>query len=419
MEAAPPRPLLRRAAGSNRANFGHAQSLRVTPAPTSVGRRGFHAPFSRPHALALALALPRRRRTPCRARSSGSGTTHLLSWLQEFPNTHGLDGLKIHQSAYAGGGLGVFATRSFSPGELVCRIPTAALILPGDSSSEDMDAALAEKLLSELAAGSDSEYGPYVQSLPGGKDPLLTCRTTMETDLAPLHPLCWPSELQGEPYVVELMHGSLNGCCTLSARLSQGLDIANSLAARGFSKSEVLWALTAVDSRSFNLRAGPGRAVRAMVPVIDLLNTFVPVASGPSCWNCQFSGDFDSGAELKAVSHIQPGDELTHLYSELSSAALWASYGFVPDEPMENPHEAALIDVPLEEEAVSSYRELLGSLAPRHWRDEKTLLFEVPWDAEEETGPVYATLFALLAREAESAELAGDGAVPARRLQHR
>ncbi|CAE7819360.1 TIC20-V [Symbiodinium sp. CCMP2592] len=177
---------------------------------------------------------------------------------------------------------------------------------------------------------------------------------------------------------------------------------------------QVLWALTAVDSRSFNLRAAPGRAVRAMVPLIDLLNTFVPVASGPCCWNCQFSGDFDSGAELKAASHIQPGDELTHLYSELSSAALWASYGFVPDEPMENPHEAALIDVPLEEEAVSSNRELLGSLAARHWRDEKTLLFEVPWDAEEETGPLYATLFALLAREGESAELAGDGAVPAR-----
>ncbi|CAE7525506.1 TIC20-V, partial [Symbiodinium sp. CCMP2456] len=127
-----------------------------------------------------------------------------------------------------------------------------------------------------------------------------------------------------------------------------------------------------------------------------------------------FSGDVDSGAELKAVRHIQPGDELTHLYSELSSAALWASYGFVPDEPMENPHEVALIDVPLEEEAVSSHKELLRSLAPRHWRDEKTLLFEVPWDAEEETGPVYATLFALLAREAESAELAGDGAIPAR-----
>lgn len=128
----------------------------------------------------------------------------------------------------------------------------------------------------------------------------------------------------------------------------------------------------------------------------------------------KFSGDVDSGAELKAVSQIQPGDELTHLYSELSSAALWASYGFVPDEPMENPHEAALIDVPLEEEAVSSRKDLLGSLAPRHWRDEKTLLFEVPWDTEEETGPVYATLFALLGREAESAELAGNGAIPAR-----
>ncbi|CAE7502746.1 TIC20-V [Symbiodinium microadriaticum] len=402
MEAAPPRPLLRRAAGSKRAIFGHAQSLRVTPAPASVGRRGFHAPFSRPHALALALALPRRRRTPCRSCSSGSDTTNLLSWLQEFPNARGLDGLMIRQSAYAGGGLGVFATRSFSPGELVCRIPADALILPGDLASRDMDLALAETLLSELSAGADSEFAPYIQSLPGGKD------------LAPLHPLSWPSELQGEAYVAELMRGTLNGCCTLSARLSQGLALAHGLAARGFSNSQVLWALTAVDSRSFNLRAGPGGAVRAMVPLIDLLNTFVPVASGPACWNCQFSGDVDSGAELKAVSQIQPGDELTHLYSELSSAALWASYGFVPDEPMENPHEAALIDVPLEEEAVSSHKDLLGSLAPRHWRDEKTLLFEVPWDAEEETGPVYATLFALLGRGAESAELAGNGAIPAR-----
>ncbi|CAE7271757.1 TIC20-V [Symbiodinium natans] len=130
-----------------------------------------------------------------------------------------------------------------------------------------------------------------------------------------------------------------------------------------------------------------------------------------SAWALKFLGDVDSGAKLEAVSLIQPGDELTHLYSELSSAALLASYGFVPSEAMENPHEAALIDLMLPEAIQGSGAP--KDLAPRHWKDETTLLFEVPWDAEEEAGPAYAALFAMLARE-EERELVEQGRPPTR-----
>ncbi|CAE7644655.1 TIC20-V [Symbiodinium pilosum] len=80
---------------------------------------------------------------------------------------------------------------------------------------------------------------------------------------------------------------------------------------------------------------------------------------------------------------------------------------------MENPHEVALIDVPFEERLDSS-EPLLPALAARHWRDDKTLLFEIPWDVEDETGPAYEALFALLAEDVESRELAEEGVAPTR-----
>eukprot|EP00434_Breviolum_minutum_P000636 symbB.v1.2.000556.t1/scaffold19.1/size443072/20 len=59
----------------------------------------------------------RRRRGPlCAVRDCEP----LLEWLKEMPATEGLDGLRIGQSTYEAGGLGVFAAKDFAAGELVC-----------------------------------------------------------------------------------------------------------------------------------------------------------------------------------------------------------------------------------------------------------------------------------------------------------
>ncbi|CAL1169381.1 unnamed protein product, partial [Cladocopium goreaui] len=64
------------------------------------------------------------------------------------------------------------------------------------------------------------------------------------------------------------------------------------------------------------------------------------------------------------------------------------TYGFLPLEAMESPDEAPLISVPLGSGGVQpdQLKQLKQKLEPRHWLDEQTLLFEIPWDLED--GPL-------------------------------
>ncbi|CAJ1460068.1 unnamed protein product [Effrenium voratum] len=339
---------------------------RLVPA-VQVPRPTHRAGWSQPLCSGL-LAVPvvrhlARPRTLSRARvqlRAGRSCEPLLRWLKDLPDVEGLDKLRIRQSAYADGGLGVFAARSFEAGELVCKVPSQALLMPGGDADAE---SLATALLQEYQ-DADSRFQPYFQSLPD------------KIDLAPLHPLLWPKELQQAEYLAELFDGSALAHHIFSARLNR----------RGASADE-MWALAVVDSRSFNLATADGEAVRALVPFIDLFNNFLPLSSGASSWNCVFRGTIESGALLQAECPVQEGEELVHLYDELSTAALWATYGFVPEEDIDNPFEAPLITVPLNKEQ----RRLKLDLEDRHWLDEQTLGFEIPWDAEE-GGPLLPAL---------------------------
>jgi len=307
----------------------------------------------------------------------------LLEWLKEMPATEGLDGLRIGQSTYEAGGLGVFAAKDFAAGELVCRVPTEALLI-SDTKAEDAAETLAQQYLQERCRSS-SRFSAYWQSLP------------QDEDLAPLHPFQWPKDLQCPEYVTQLLKGSLSARLVFDARLGQVAPITS---------SEMLKALALVDSRSFNITDENGEVLRALVPFIDLFNTFVPLASSDNCtWNCWFRGSLQGGATLHTECAITAGTELVHCYGDFSSAELWATYGFLPSETMESPHEAPVISLPLEcsSLAPSVKLQLEKMLKPRHWLDEDTLIFEIPWDIEED-GLLYPTL-ELMASGAEDATL--------------
>eukprot|EP00913_Durusdinium_trenchii_P013789 g12948.t1 len=178
-------------------------------------------------------------------------------------------------------------------------------------------------------------------------------------------------------YVNDLLKGSLSAQRIFQERLKWAS-----------ASPEMKAALVLVDSRSFNLADDQGNVIRALVPLIDLLNTFVPLTSTGS-WNCWFRGNLQEGALLQAECPITEGSELVHCYSDFSSPELWATYGFLPLEAMESSHEAPLISLPLGELKLISQAKKI--LQPRHWLDERTLAFEIPWDAED-GGPLFTVL---------------------------
>ncbi|CAL1128314.1 unnamed protein product [Cladocopium goreaui] len=255
-------------------------------------------------------------------------------------------------------GLGVFAAKDFAAGELLCRVPPEALLIAGDGES------LAQRYLQERSRADSDSFQAYWPSLPA------------KEELAPLHPLHWPPVLRRPEYVAELLRGSLAAQRTFQARLT------------GEVEESMLEALLVVDSRSFNITDEKGRVLRALVPFIDLVNSFVPLTSAANSWNCWFRGNLEEGAMLHAEHSIPRGTELVHCYGTFSSAELWATYGFLPLEAMESPDEAPLISVPLGSGGVQpdQLKQLKQKLEPRHWLDEQTLLFEIPWDLED--GPL-------------------------------
>eukprot|EP00435_Cladocopium_sp_Y103_P031261 s3825_g7.t2 len=299
-----------------------------------------------------------RRRCNTRRRAGERSCNVLVEWLKGTPGVEGLDDLQIGQSTYEAGGLGVFAAKDFAAGDLVCRVPREALLIAGESAES-----LALRYLQERSR-ADSLFKAYWPSLP------------VKEELAPLHPLHWPPVLRRPEYVADLLQGSLAAQRTFQARLTMG-EVDESM----------LEALLVVDSRSFNITDEKGRVLRALVPFIDLVNTFVPLASADGSWNCWFRGNLEEGAMLHAERPIPRGTELVHCYGTFSSAELWATYGFLPLEAMESPDEAVsvlqapLISIPLNDMDRDQLKRLKQMLEPRHWLDEHTMLFEIPWDA--------------------------------------
>lgn len=308
----------------------------------------------------------------------------LLAWLRAL-GAEGLEGLRVGLSPEPGKGRAVFAARDFEPGEVLCRVPPEALLIAErrggtEDAAEEADAAsspeveLAAALLRERRLGPRSRFAPYVASLPG------------PGVLAPSHPLFWPPGVRPE----ELLRGSAHGVDLATEALREGAARAAALLASGQAEdeAEARWALAVVDSRAFTFQPDRASEQLALVPLLDMLNTFTLLKDGEELWQCVFEpeGAVSEGALLNVERPIREGDEVLHVYSHNSSAALWMVYGFLEEGEGENPFEVAGMSVRFLDAVASDgvpVREAkLAALASAGLDPEGPAIFELPRDGQ-------------------------------------
>eukprot|EP00929_Paragymnodinium_shiwhaense_P050421 TRINITY_DN25377_c0_g1_i1.p1 TRINITY_DN25377_c0_g1~~TRINITY_DN25377_c0_g1_i1.p1 ORF type:complete len:422 (+),score=60.56 TRINITY_DN25377_c0_g1_i1:121-1386(+) len=299
----------------------------------------------------------------------------LIAWLREC-GAEGLDGIRLEP--VPGRGLAAVADKNFEPGDLVCHVPGSAIIAPAPQkdSEESGEVALAIELLKEERLEVDSCFAPYIASLPRG------------ADLAPCHPLFWPDDLQ----IDDLLGGSAHGRRLAREAIEDGRLRVADLLRSGYARSEeeAKWALAIVDSRAFTFLPDSDEEQLALIPLLDMLNTFTLLAEddGASLWQCAFESEktASDGADMMAEQPIAAGEELLHLYSTNSSAMLWMVYGFLEDGSGANPCEMAGVDVDIALEldrAPSPLREAKATaLSALDVDCTKPLLFELPDDAQ-------------------------------------
>jgi len=198
--------------------------------------------------------------------------------------------------------------------------------------------------------------------------------------------LHWPSDIAPE----QLLAGSAHGHALASKGLREGQERIAVLLESGLAADELeaRWALTVVDSRAFTFNAGTSDAELALVPLLDIFNTFVSgEEAGSELWHGSFEpqGPVADGGLLVAERLIESGEEIVHLYESNSSARLWMNYGFLPEG--ENPLEVAAVDVDVQRiltkdcHAVKAAK--LQTLRRAGFQaDSAPLHFELPLDAE-------------------------------------
>lgn len=324
----------------------------------------------------------RRSARACRAAPGACGgqrpVGELLAWLASL-GARGLDGLRLAPSLHPGRGLGVFATRDFQPGSTFCEVPAEGILVatPGITASlpaaASAEAALAAALLRERALGRTSRFAPYVASLPRGGE------------LATGHPLFWPDGLRAE----DLLAGSAHGRRVAAEVLGRCREDIAALVASGVAdnEEEARWALAVVDSRAFTFQPDRPNEQLALVPLLDMLNTFSLLQDDEALWQCTFTseGTAAQGAALSVEREICKGDEVLHLYSSNSSAMQWMVYGFLEDGPGDNPFETAGFMLNAESEVRGEDKDLasakLSLLSEAGLRPDR-LLFELPGDSE-------------------------------------
>jgi len=314
----------------------------------------------------------------------------LVKWLQRL-GARGLDGVRIAKSPVAGRGMAAFAARSFAVGEELCFVPgdailtSAALVLqiPDAMPASDdvleaatsLEARLAGALLREKQRGEASRFAPYIASLPTWDE------------LPSEHPLRWPESTD----VDALLDGSSHGRVLATKALEAAHLRAMALLAAGFAveESEGLWALAIVETRCFSFRAGQPDMELALVPLLDILNTFAE-ADGydDELWQASFQPQCaaEDGGVMIVEREIRAGQEIVHLYESNSSARLWTTYGFLPDGPGENPFEGAGVEVELVRSSADDHctQAKIDALidAGVELHEGRTLRFELPGDAE-------------------------------------
>lgn len=297
-----------------------------------------------------------------------------MLWLADA-GAEGMEGVRIAKSDATDAGLGAFAARDFQTGELVCKVPGKVIISSGIcSEGMSYEIALAEALLRERHLGSASFYAPYIQSLPEWEV------------LAEAHPLHWPPEM----CIDELLAGSSHGRALAAEFLEDGLSRAQFLLESGAAATleEAKWALVVIDSRAFTFQTGKPSKELALVPLLDVLNSFCVMEESEALWQCSFQpeGPTSDGGIMIAERPAKSGDELIHLYEENSSARLWMTYGFLPMSKGENPFEGSGFEITLASELASHDNDMkskkMEALADAGFDVDKPRVFELPADGE-------------------------------------
>lgn len=255
--------------------------------------------------------------------------------------------MRVGPSKLTGAGLGVFAERDLEPGETLCSVPTAAILVAPKCAAEEGSGLapvteLAKVLLEERAKGASSKFAAYISDLPP------------PGEVVPEHPLFWPETMRTPKALERLFRGSSHASNQIHFVLAQAAENIEALLSCGAARDEdeARWALATVDSRVYTFQADTPDETLALVPLLDRFNTFAQMKDGEALWQCSFypSSPLREAAVMKVERPVKKGDELLHLYEANSSLDLWTVYGFLPDaEAHESPFEIAALEIPLEE----------------------------------------------------------------------
>ncbi|CAE8716389.1 unnamed protein product, partial [Polarella glacialis] len=204
--------------------------------------------------------------------------------------------------------------------------PRDASDLLGSEAGRCAASKLAAMLIVEQQLGSASLFAPYLALLP---------------ESAPPQPLTlpWPTtNMELSP----LLSHEHKASCKLSDACLSLLEQEESLQTASITRKR--WGLSSVLCRSFSLTNSASPTL-AMVPLLDVLNHWTPKPYHAVPWTCHFEEHKDAVVML-ADRDIQPGEELTHLYSASSDSKLLCRYGIAPAAPALNMFNEAVISVP-------------------------------------------------------------------------
>ena len=226
---------------------------------------------------------------------------------------------------------GMYATKPFKKGDVLCKIPSdCALALSDPSQMGDIDQTVAEggrNFLQWYANNDEAKitWAPYLDTLP-----------TQDSNFDPTPDFYSDEEIDSLEY-------------PLAIRLAaeRRMQIAELAETEGLSKEELEFATWLISSRSFVISiavggdegaAGPGavaankKAIRVLLPYLDMINHSSDNA------NCELHlidpEKDEAWFAIRATRPIKAGKEITISYGTgvESSVELLQNYGFVPDE---------------------------------------------------------------------------------------
>ena len=226
---------------------------------------------------------------------------------------------------------GMYATKPFKKGDLLCKIPSdCALALSDPSQMGDIDQTVAEggrNFLQWYANNDEAKitWAPYLDTLP-----------TQDSNFDPTPDFYSDEEIDSLEY-------------PLAIRLAAGrrMQIAELAETEGLSKEELEFATWLISSRSFVISiavggdegaAGPDavaaskKTIRVLLPYLDMINHSSDNA------NCELHlidpEKDEAWFAIRATRPIKAGKEITISYGTgvESSVELLQNYGFVPDE---------------------------------------------------------------------------------------